>query len=373
MLQLVEGQNSSTVMQSSVLAPEGNPQGSKVLIINTRSYESDLLGTDAQEDADPRNFFLRMLAENDDLHKKGVPAFDVEQLGTLKLSTDQTPEDWVVLARIIAKNYHRYVGFVVQNGTDNMVSTATALSFMLENLGKPVIFTGSLIPVDRTYTDMKRNIILALFFASCSQLCEVCIQFDEKLFRANRTLKKTRCDLMPYVSPHYPPLARMHSGAMSLFKPLLRPQPHGKLRVMPAMTTKVLVLTLGPGAMDPPATALLTAIAASEARGIVLLCYGTGNGPTRGDYMVRLIGLALAKDAVVVICTQNRYGSVSLQSYEAGRQLMEAGALSAGDMTHEATVLKLKYLFGAGLCSREVRRCFPQDLRGEVTARGAKL
>lgn len=373
MLVLRDETNSLSTVPGNVVAPEVNTAGRKVLIINTRSYESDLVDHEVEEEqsGDPNTFFLRMLDKNDDLHKEGVPPFDVIQLDSLKLSTDQIPEDWVKLARLIQQNYHRYCGFVVQSGSDNMVATASALSFMLENLGKPVVFTGSLIPVNKIYTDMKRNIILALFFASCGQLCEVCIQFDEKLLRANRAIKVARCDLMPYDSPNFPALAAMHGGSMALYKPLLRPHPLGKLRVMPSMSTKVLVINLGPGAVDP--CTILTAIDHTKARGIVLLCYGSGNGPTRHDYMKRVIQRALDKDAVVAICTQNRYGSVNLAEYEAGRQLMEAGAISAGDMTHEATINKLKYLFGLGLSSKDVRRYFSLDLRGELTMPGAKL
>nr|AGT02521.1 asparaginase [Herpetomonas muscarum] len=374
MLRLFDETDPTFLVPSNILAPErniGSPDRGRVLIINTRSYESDLLDADEHAEADPKHFFLRMLSENDDLHKDGVPPFDVAQMDDLKLSIDQSPEDWVKLARLIQQNYLRYDGFVVQSGSDNMVTTATALSFMLENLGKPVIFTGSLIPANRIYTDMKRNIILALFFAMCNQISEVCIQFDEKLFRANRTIKTSRCSLMPYDSPNFPPLAAMHSGAMAVYKPLLRPHPHGKLRVMPAMKEKVLLLQLGPSAAEP--AIMRAAIRNSKARGLVLLCYGSGNGPTRGDFTQDLIKEALDKDMVVVICTQNRYGSVDLAEYEAGRQLMEAGAVSAGDMTHEATMFKLKYLFGLGLTSRQVRKYLVRDLRGELTQRTARL
>lgn len=371
MIQLQDETNTSAVVPSNVLAPEIHAAGRKVLIINTRNYESDLLDGKEATDLNPRNFFLQMLNQNDDLHKEGVPPFDVMQLDDLKLSVDHTPEDWVILARLIQQHYHQYSGFVVQSGTDNMVSIASALSFILENLGKPVIFTSSLIPAARIYTDMKRNLILALFFASCAQLCEVCIQFDEKLLRANRAIRVTRSALMPYDSPNFPPLASMHGGSMVLYKSLLRPHPNGKLRVMPSMSVKILVLQLGPGAID--LTVMLTAIQHTKARGVVLLCYGSGNGPTRQDYMRSLIRKALEKDIVVVICTQNLYGSVDLSEYEAGRQLMETGAVSAGDMTHEATISKLKYLFGLGLSSTAVRNYFVRDLRGELTMPAPKL
>lgn len=363
-----EGQYSP--LDSNVLVPEGAPPDAKVLLINMRSYKSDLLDPSQKSPVDQENFFVEMLNKNDDLRKEGVPPFDVTQVSKLTLSTDQTVEDWVDLARLIEQRYHEYCGFVVENGTDNMVETATALSFMMENLGKPVIFTGSLIPGHRIYSDMKRNIILALIFASCRQLCEVCILFDEKVYRANRAIKVSRSSFCPYDSPNYPPLATMSGGVLRLNHAVLRAHPHGKLRVMPHMNVKVLELRLGPGA---PCTTLLRALELTTAKAVILQCYGSGNGPTRNGYMNRVIGLARKRGLLVIICTQNRYGSVSLGDYEAGNQLLKAGAIGAGDMTHEATTVKLKYLFGLGLQPAAIAAEMGNNLRGELTPPSAKL
>lgn len=268
------------------LALEDDTSGSKVLLINMRSYQSDLIEQDRQSSVDRRNFFLDILNRNEDLRKPGVPAFDVVQLDSLKLSADHTPEDWMQLAQLIRKKYHLYRGFVVESGSDNMVSTSTALSFLLENLGKPIIFTGSLIPGDRIYTDMKRNIILALLFASCSQ---VCILFDETLFRANRAIKVNRCNLRPFDSPHFPFIATMQGGSLAIHRPLLLPHLTGRLRICAQLTTKVLTLELGPGA---PYEAFQAAIEATTAPAVVLRCYGSGNGPTRNGFMERLLAQA---------------------------------------------------------------------------------
>nr|AGT02643.1 asparaginase [Crithidia acanthocephali] len=352
------------------LALEADTSGSRVLLINMRSYQSDLIEQDQQGLVDRRNFFVDILNRNEDLRKPGVPAFDVVQLDTLKLSADHTPEDWMQLAQLIRKKYHQYRGFVVESGSDNMVSTSTALSFLLENLGKPIIFTGSLIPGDRIYTDMKRNIILALLFASCSQVCEVCILFDEMLFRANRAIKVNRSNLRPFDSPHFPPIATMQGGSLAIHRPLLLPHPTGRLRICAQLNVKVLTLELGPGA---PLEAFMVAVAETAAPAVVLRCYGSGNGPTRNGFMKRLLKQARTRDLVVVICTQNRYGAVNLAEYEAGRQLMEAGAISAGDMTQEATMIKLKYLFGLGMSAAQVRSSFLIPLRGEVSPPVSKL
>ncbi|KAG5464294.1 hypothetical protein LSCM1_00475 [Leishmania martiniquensis] len=352
------------------LCPEEDTSGGKVLLINMRSHQSDLLDQTQKGCVDPRNFFLGILNRNDDLHRPGVPSFDVMQLEKLKLSADHTHEDWMELAQLIKKEYHHYRGFVVESGSDNMVATSTAVSFLLENLGKPIVFTGSLIPGDRIFTDMKRNIILALAFASCSQLCEVCILFDEMLYRANRSIKVSRCSLRPFDSPHFPPLASMHGGVMTIHKVLLRPRPTGRLRIDSELSTTVLTLKLGPGA---PFEYFQAAIECTKAPALILRCYGSGNGPTRRSFMKRLLAQAKARDLVVVICTQNRYGVVDLSEYEAGRQLMEAGAISAGDMTQETVMVKLKYLFGLGMSPEQVRNSFAVDMRGEVSSPSAKL
>ncbi|KPA81498.1 asparaginase-like protein [Leptomonas pyrrhocoris] len=352
------------------LALEEDTSGSKVLLINMRSYQSDLLEQEQQSVVDRCSFFVDILDRNEDLRKRGVPPFDVEQVNSLKLSADHTPEDWMQLAQLIRLKYHEYRGFVVESGSDNMVSTATALSFLLENLGKPVIFTGSLIPGNRIYTDMKRNIILALLFASCSQVCEVCILFDEMLFRANRAIKVNRSNLRPFDSPHFPPIATMQGGSLAIHRPLLLPHPTGRLRVCAQLNVKVLTLELGPGA---PSESFLVAVEKTAASAVVLRCYGSGNAPTRNGFMKRLLALARKRDLVVAICTQNRYGAVNLAEYEAGRQLMEAGAIGAGDMTQETTAIKLKYLFGLGMSPAQVRSSFLTPLRGEVSPPGSKL
>ncbi|KPI87375.1 asparaginase-like protein [Leptomonas seymouri] len=370
MLYIYNDSRSVSRILGNELALEEDTSGSRVLLINMRSYQSDLLEQDQRSVVDRRNFFVDILNRNDDLRKPGVPAFDVVQLDRLKLSADHTPEDWMRLAQLIREKYHQYRGFVVESGSDNMVSTSTALSFLLENLGKPVIFTGSLIPGDRIYTDMKRNIILALLFASCSQVCEVCILFDQTLFRASRAIKVNRNNLRPFDSPHFPPIATMQGGSLVIHRPLLLPHPTGRLRVCAQLYSKVLTLDLGPGA---PLESFLIAVEKTAAPAVLLRCYGSGNGPTRNGFMKQLLANAKRRDLVVVICTQNLYGAVDLAEYEAGRQLMEAGAISAGDMTQEAAAIKLKYLFGLGMSPAQVRACFLTPLRGEVSPPVSKL
>eukprot|EP00796_Vickermania_ingenoplastis_P010986 gene10986-7630_t len=355
------------------VTPEEVQVRQKVLLINTRNSMFDRLGSEAaKEGMSYSKFFTDVFLKEEDLHKEGVPQFDYVEMAPehMKLSPDQGPDDWVALARLIELHYDKYAGFVIQNGTDSIVLTATALSFSLQNLGKPVIFTGSLIPGDCIYTDLKRNLVIALSVAQSTMLCEVCILFDENLFRANRTIRVAKSHLCPFDSPHYPRLGTIFGGEMKLRSSLLRPYPTGRLRVMPNLHTKVLILQLGPG-LDAPV--LLRFAQETQAKAIVLYCFGSGNGPTRDNYMKHFLTKTRERDILVVICTQNRYGSVKLEEYEGGRQIMSEGAVGAGSMTHEAALIKLKYLFGMGFTTDRVRKEFLRDLRGECNEINSKM
>ncbi|KAH9578105.1 Asparaginase/glutaminase [Trypanosoma melophagium] len=340
---------------------EMDTSNQEVLLINARSFPC--VEDSSVQGEGPRDF-LELLKGNADLRSDGVPKFRVSQLNVVKHSAGQNHDDWISIAHLIQANYQKCRGFVVINGTDNMVATATALSFMLENLGKPVVFTGSRIPPERLYTDLWRNLIVALLFANCSQINEVCILFDEQLFRANRSIKVSRSKLSPFDSPHYPPLASMR-GAIHLHKPFLRLHPRGRFRVMDKMESIVLTLKLGPSLRQE---VLKKAITLTKAHAIVIIAYGDGNGPSRGGYMRNIVKKCVERGIPVVVCTQNLYGSVNLGAYEVGEELLKAGALSARDMTIEATIMKLKYLLGVGLSTDDIKKFFSNvNLRGELT------
>ncbi|ESL08244.1 asparaginase [Trypanosoma rangeli SC58] len=363
MVMYVWGRDSLTLedCKNPVLAEELGVESEEILLVNARSHT--VSGTSTEQDETPRSF-TEVFQDNEDIQKAGVPPHKVMELDVLKHSADQTHDDWVRLAVVIRDNYHKYRGFVIHNGTDTMVAVATALSFMLENLGKPVIFTGSCIPADRLYTDLKRNLIVALLFANCSQICEVCILFDERLFRANRTIKVSRARLAPFDSPHFPPLATMH-GTMSLHRPFLRPFPLGQFRIMDNMKSVVLCLKLGPSMRK---RFLMKSVELTEARAILIIAFGGGNAPSLCGFMKKAVRRAVERDIAVCVCTQNLYGSVDLGTYAAGDQLLEAGAISASDMTIEASIMKLRYLIGLGLSTKDIKKYFSSvDLRGELT------
>jgi L-asparaginase len=338
--------------QSPVVREVDGPSSStsRILVINTRSshYDDD---------------FQQVLFQFDELQMPGMPVFHVQSLPRLNMSADQGHRTWTAIAEVIEREYDTYTGFVIQHGTDTMVYTATALSFMLENLGKPVMFTGSLIPSYLVQTDLKRNITLAMLFAQNKDICEVCIVFAERLFRANRTLKSSRHNLQPFASPHFQPLAILKGNRVMVNDQLLLHAPRGRLRVHTDMSSIILTIKLIPG-MEPKMAQRLAS--ATKAKAVVLCAFGTGNVPARRGAILHFTQNCVDRGLLVVVCTQNRYGSVDLSSYETGRQLISTGAVGAGEMTVETTIVKLKYLFGRGLDVASVRRMLTTNLRGET-------
>lgn len=350
------------VLQNQIpLSPENPVRTKKVLVINACSPDLDPQGS--LETTRSKNFLRDEFLKGDDLSSTEAPDFDVVDLPDENrvLSADQNEDYWVALAQVIESYFEQYAGFVIISGTETMVMTASALSFMLYNLGKPVVFTGSIIPADSNYTDLRRNVIVALRVA-LSEVSEVCILFDEKLFRANRTIWVASSPMCVFDSPFLPELAVVKE-TLKIRRSVLRPYPRGKLQVFTNMHTKVLMLQLVPG-LEP--AVLLKFFEKTNARAIILCCYGSGNGPTREANFRRLLQVAKDRDILVVICTQNRYGIVKLEEYEGGRQIMEDGGVGAEHMTHETVLVKLKYLFGKGCSTQAVRDQLLIDMRGEL-------
>lgn len=338
-----------------------NGAKSRILIINSGGRGGRRIDENGHM---VKGFFQTTVADMDDLRKDGMPAFDIVDCKRLMHSADIGCREWQELAEIIESNYYKYNGFVVVHGTDTMVLSATALSFMLMNLGKPVIFTGSLIPAGMVHTDLKRNLILALIFAAGETLSEVGIVFADRLFRANRTVKVSSVLLQPYASPNFPPLAVMKGKKVQLDPTKLRPAPRGRLVVQREMCAKILTVKLVPGIR---AETLLALVERSTAKAVVICAYGTGNCPIRSGAVREAAKLARQRGMIVAICSQVRYGNVELASYEAGRQLIETGVVGVEDMTIEATIIKLKYLLGLGLDRERVAELLVRDIRGEIT------
>ena len=282
-------------------------------------------------------------------------------------SSNMNKEYYIQIAETIETHYDSFDGFVVLTGSDTMAYTSSAISFMLENLQKPVIFTGSQLPIGYLRTDAKENLITSIEIASAYEddqpiVSEVCLYFEYKLYRANRTTKLSAEQFEAFTSMNYPPLAE--SGVHLQFSEnLLLKSKEEQLIVRKDLVTDIVILKLFPGISSNVVESILNT---SGLKGVVLETYGAGNAPTE-DWFVNLISKAIKKGIHVVNVTQCAGGSVIMGHYETSRQLKEIGVIGAKDMTTESAVAKMMYLLGIGLSKEEFVLYFQESLRGEIS------
>lgn len=278
-------------------------------------------------------------------------------------SSNVTPGFWVRLADAIAAHYDAHDGFIILHGTDTMAYSASALSFMLENLGKPVIFTGSQLPLGAIRTDAKRNLITAVeIAASETALPEVCIYFNNQLFRGNRAEKFSANAFDAFHSLNYPVLAE--AGVQLIFhKEFILHTPSKKLKVHLELDPAVGVLRLFPGITSDWLEYVLNV---PGLKGLVLETYGSGNAPS-ADWFIRPLEKAIKKGILLVNVSQCSGGRVVQGMYETSRRLREIGVLNGRDLTTEAAVTKLMVLFGKHLDNKQVAKEFMKMRCGEFT------
>ena len=284
-------------------------------------------------------------------------------------SSDMEPELWAKIVKIISSHYNDYDGFVILHGTDTMAYTACALSFMLENLSKPVILTGSQLPIGMLRTDGKENLITAIEIAAARRpdgtpmVPEVCIFFENELMRGNRTTKINAENFNAFRSFNYPPLAKVGIHIRYEEHLIRRPDPSRPMKPHYLFDTNVVVLTLFPGIRESIVSSVLHV---PGIKAVVLKTFGSGNAPQK-EWLIRQLKEANERGIVIVNITQCQRGVVEMQRYGTGLQLLQTGVISGYDSTPECAVTKLMFLLGHGLNQQEIRRLMDSNLAGEIT------
>ena len=283
-------------------------------------------------------------------------------------SAEMGPDSWGKIVKIIAGNYSSYDGFVVLHGTDTMSYTASALSFMLENLSKPVVLTGSQLPIGMLRTDGKENLITAVEIAAAKEkgqplVPEVCVFFENTLLRGNRTSKVSADNFNAFRSYNYPPLA--HAGIHIKYDLAQVYHPASKKPLKPhfLLDRNVVILKLFPG-ISP--LIVETILNTPGLKAVVMETFGSGNA-IRKKWFLRMLREAVEKGIIIVNITQCIAGSVDMRRYETGHQLEEAGVISGYDSTTESALTKLMFLLGHNLSPTEVKEYMNCSLIGEIT------
>ncbi len=313
--------------------------------------------------------FNQILEEVPELKKFGC-TIDTCSFDPLIDSSDVQPAFWVKLTSHIKENYHKYDGFVVLHGTDTMSFTASALSFMFENLAKPVVLTGSQLPIGMLRTDGKENLISSIEIASAVDSCghpmvpEVCIYFESQLYRGNRTTKYNAENFRAFRSANYPVLADV--GIHIKYNTSLVRYPLSwdeDLKVSQKLDTRVAVLKIFPGITPEVVDAILNM---EGLRGVVLEAFGSGNAPT-ADWFVSRIKDAVRRGLVVLNVTQCHAGSVDMDAYATGVALKKEGVISGFDSTTEAALTKMFFALGQSESLCKVKELLQSNLRGEIS------
>ncbi len=282
-------------------------------------------------------------------------------------SSNMQPEIWIQLADIIGKNYNKYDGFVILHGSDTMAYTASALSFLLENLGKPVILTGSQLPVNVLRSDARENIIVSIEIAAAkekgkSKIPEVCIYFENHLYRGNRTYKHNAENFDAFNSSNYPELAT--AGVSIKYNESVIGKASGKkLIVHKSLDTNIAIIKLFPGINSE---VLESIFSTKGLKAVVLETYGTGNAPT-DKKLLKTLEKAVKKGIIVLNVTQCRAGAVKQGRYETSTGLEKIGIIGGNDITAEAATAKLMFLLGKNYSVQTIKKLLQQSLRGELT------
>jgi len=283
-------------------------------------------------------------------------------------SSNMEPEQWILISEFIESSYLDYDGFVVLHGSDTMSYTASAISFMFENLSKPVIFTGSQLPIGDLRTDAKENLITSIQIAAAQRrdgtpmISEVCLYFEHVLYRANRTTKMNTEQFGAFASPNFPPLGE--SGVhLKFYKHLIyTPQKRNPLKVRKRLDDNIVVLKIFPGISEKVIQSVLNT---PGLKGVILESYGSGNAPNK-TWFIDLLKETISSGVYVVNVSQCSRGSVSMGKYETSIELEKIGLINGKDITTESALAKLMYLLGENTPKNMFKSVFETPLRGEI-------
>ncbi|XP_064403928.1 L-asparaginase 1-like [Halichondria panicea] len=290
--------------------------------------------------------------------------YSILEYSPLLDSSNLSMEDWARMARDIERYYSKFQGFVILHGTDTMAYTVSALSFMLQNLGKPVVMTGSQVPISELRNDARDNILGALILAGQYVIPEVTVYFNNKLYRGNRVTKMNSSAYNAFNSPNIPPLATIGVDISVEWDAIQRPAKLEKFKVNTEMNNNVGILRFFPGIT----ASSIRSFFQPPMEGVVLQTYGAGNIPDTSSHsdIFQVLKSACERGVVIVNCTQCSQGTVS-ESYAGGIKLRQAGVVPGADMTTEAALTKLSYLLGQKLPREEIKKCLIRNMSGELT------
>lgn len=331
-----------------------------ILIINTGGTISSIRSETGYQPQP--GYISQALANMPSLCHHSMPHFDVYEYNPLLDSSNMTVKEWNKIGKDISENYDKYDGFIVLHGTDTMAYTASALSFMLENLSKPVILTGSQIPLSEVRNDAYDNILTSLYLCAHHPIPEVCIYFNQRLLRGNRAQKMSAQRFDAFDSPNYPHLASIGIDIRIKQSIILPPSrnafklktidPHfiANFRIFPGFSNQVLEFLLQ-----------------QPLEGLILETYGAGNAQNNNEQFLQSLKQACDKGIIIINCTQCPAGYVAMDQYATGHTLKKAGLVSGHDMTPEAAHCKLLYLLSRSMDKQSIKEAVEKNLVGELT------
>lgn len=333
----------------------------RVLIINTGGTIGMRRTADGYQ---PQAGFLQQqMTQIPELADVAMPEYEIYEFDPVLDSANMSPHDWLRIGQEIEKCHEKFDGFLILHGTDTMAYTASALAFMLSGLKKSVILTGSQLPLCELRNDARENLMTAMILASRYQIPEVCIFFGSRLLRGCRATKASTSLFEAFDSPNFPPLG-IAGTEIHVFEETIRPvDPTRSFQLLPLGCPRIATIRLFPGlsaevvrhALDQPLQA------------VILQSYGVGNAPTNNGALIDAIAGAVQRDIAIVNLTQCHQGHVAMAEYATGGALADAGVVSGVDMTFEAALAKIQWLFAQPLPVAEVRRRVPIDAVGELT------